>query len=187
MSMINVNDLKNGITIMFDGNIYQVLEFMHVKPGKGGAFVRSKLKNLRTGSIIDHTFNAGIKVEKAVIDKKTAQFLYKSGNSYIFMDMDTYEQVAIEENQIREEIKYLKENLEVELIFFNNEMLGINLPEKIDFLITNTEPAVRGNTATSATKEAVLETGMVVRVPLFIKEGEIIIVSTRDGKYFSRK
>ncbi len=185
--MINVNDFKTSMTIMFDGNIFQVLEFMHVKPGKGPAFVRSKLKNLRTGSIIDHTFNAGIKVEKAMIEKKKVQYLYKSGDSYIFMDMDTYDQVSLSQVQVAEEARFLKENIELELIFYKDEMLGVNMPEKIDLIVNRTEPAVRGNTATSATKEAVLETGIVVRVPLFIEEGEVIIVSTRDGKYISRK
>ncbi|MDD3048591.1 MAG: elongation factor P [Bacilli bacterium] len=185
--MINVNDFKNGMTIGFDNNIYQILEFLHVKPGKGPAFVRTKLKNLRTGAIIDHTFNAGIKVEKAMVEKKTMQYLYNQGNTYFFMNMETYEQVEINKDQILDEIKVLKENLEVETIFYENELLGIILPEKVELVVVSTEPGVRGNTATSATKDAILETGLSVRVPLFINEGETLIISTKDNKYVSRK
>lgn len=184
--MINVNEFKNGVTIEFDGNIFQVLEFLHVKPGKGPAFVRTKLKNLRTGAIIDHTFNSGIKVAKASIDKRTMQFLYKQGNKYVFMNMETYEQVELDESQIEDDINYLKENLEVEIIFYKDEMLGIVLPEKIEVVITSTEPGVKGNTATNATKDAIVETGLSVKVPLFVNEGDVIIISTRDGKYVSR-
>lgn len=185
--MINVNDFKTGQTISYDGNLYQVLEFQHVKPGKGAAIVKAKLKNLRTGSIAEYTFNAGIKVPTAHVEKQKMQYLYCDGNTYSFMNMDTYEQVEISKSQIEEEVKYLKEGLEVIIIFFEGEMLGIELPEKIDFKITKTEPAVKGNTATNATKDAIVETGMLVRVPLFIEEGEEIIVSTKDGKYVSRK
>ena len=185
--MINVNDFKVGVTIMYEGNIYQVLEFQHVKPGKGAAIVKSKLKNLRTGSIVEQTFNSGIKVPTAHISKTKMQFLYATGDSYSFMNMETYEQVDVDIKQIENEAKYLKEGLEVILIFFENELLGIELPEKIDYVITETEPAVKGNTATNATKDAILETGMTVRVPLFIEQGEEIIVSTKDGKYVSRK
>ena len=185
--MINVNDFKTGMTINYDGNLYQVLEFQHVKPGKGAAIVKAKLKNLRTGSIAEYSFNAGIKIPTAHVSKITMQYLYNTGDSYSFMNMETYEQVDIDKSQIKDEVKYLKEGLEVVLIFFENEMLGIELPEKIDYKITNTEPAIKGNTATNATKDAIIETGMLVKVPLFIGEGEEIIVSTKDGKYVSRK
>ena len=185
--MINVNDFKTGVTINYDGNLYQVLEFQHVKPGKGAAIVKAKLKNLRTGSIAEYSFNAGIKIPTAHVSKISMQYLYNTGDSYSFMNMETYEQIDIDKSQISEEVKYLKEGLEVVLIFFENEMLGIELPEKIDYRITNTEPAIKGNTATNATKDAIIETGMLVKVPLFIEEGEEIIVSTKDGKYVSRK
>ena len=185
--MINVNDFKTGVAINYDGNLYQVLEFQHVKPGKGAAIVKAKLKNLRTGSIAEYSFNAGIKIPTAHVSKITMQYLYNTGDSYSFMNMETYEQVDIDKSQIKDEVKYLKEGLEVVLIFFENEMLGIELPEKIDYKITNTEPAIKGNTATNATKDAIIETGMLVKVPLFIGEGEEIIVSTKDGKYVSRK
>ena len=185
--MINVNDFKNGQTINYDGNLYQVLDFNHVKPGKGAAIVKAKLKNLRTGSIAEYTFNAGIKVPTAHVEKQKMQFLYADGDNYSFMNMETYEQVELNKKQIENEVKYLKEGLEVIIIFFEGEMLGIELPEKISFKITKTEPGIKGNTATNATKDAIIETGMLVKVPLFIEQDEEIIVSTRDGKYVSRK
>ena len=185
--MINVNDFKTGVTISYEGNIYQVLDFQHVKPGKGAAIVKAKLKNLRTGAIAEQTFNAGIKIPTAHINKQQMQYLYSSGTIYSFMNMETYEQIDIDESQIKNEVKYLKEVLEVYITFYEQEMLGIELPEKIDYKITSTEPAIKGNTATNATKDATIETGLLVRVPLFIDEGEEIIVSTKDGKYVSRK
>ncbi len=185
--MINVNDFKVGQTITYEDNIYQVLEFQHVKPGKGAAIVKAKLKNLRTGSIAEYSFGAGTKVPKAHINKQSMQFMYKTGTTYSFMNMETYEQIDLDESQIVNEAKYLKEGLEIFVIFYESEMLGVELPEKIDFKITKTEPAIKGNTATNATKDAIIETGMLVRVPLFIEEGEEIIVSTKDGKYVSRK
>lgn len=185
--MINTNDFKIGLTITYEGNLYQVLEFQHVKPGKGAAIVKTKLKNLRTGSIVEQTFNSGIKVPTAHVDKIKMQYLYNDGNMYSFMNMNTYEQVEIDKSQISNEVKFLKEGLEVILYFYENEMLGIELPEKIDFKIIQTEPAVKGNTATNATKDAIIETGYLVKVPLFIEQDEEIIVSTKDGKYVSRK
>lgn len=185
--MINTNDFKTGLTITYECNLYQVLEFQHVKPGKGAAIVKTKLKNLRTGSIVEQTFNSGIKVPTAHVDKIKMQYLYNDGNMYSFMNMNTYEQVEIDKSQISNEVKFLKEGLEVILYFYENEMLGIELPEKIDFKIIQTEPAVKGNTATNATKDAIIETGYLVKVPLFIEQDEEIIVSTKDGKYVSRK
>lgn len=185
--MINTNDFKTGLTITYEGNLYQVLEFQHVKPGKGAAIVKTKLKNLRTGSIVEQTFNSGIKVPTAHVDKIKMQYLYNDGNMYSFMNMNTYEQVEIDRSQISNEVKFLKEGLEVILYFYENEMLGIELPEKIDFKIIQTEPAVKGNTATNAAKDAIIETGYLVKVPLFIEQDEEIIVSTKDGKYVSRK
>ena len=185
--MINTNDFKTGLTITYEGNLYQVLEFQHVKPGKGAAIVKTKLKNLRTGSIVEQTFNSGIKVPTAHVDKIKMQYLYNDGNMYSFMNMNTYEQVEIDKSQISNEVKFLKEGLEVILYIYENEMLGIELPEKIDFKIIQTEPAVKGNTATNAAKDAIIETGYLVKVPLFIEQDEEIIVSTKDGKYVSRK
>ena len=185
--MIGVNDFKTGMTITYEGNLYQVLEFQHVKPGKGAACVKTKLKNLRTGSIVENTFNSSIKVEKAHVSKQNMQFLYSDGDTYNFMNMETFDQIEINKSQIQEEVKYLKENLMVDIIFYEGEMLGINLPEKVDYVVTKTEPAIKGNTTNNAQKDAEIETGLSVRVPLFIEQGEEIVVSTKDGKYVSRK
>ena len=185
--MIGVNDFKIGMTILYEGNIYQVMDFQHVKPGKGAAFVKAKLKNLRTGAIIENTFNSSVKVEKARIEKHPMQFLYADGDDYNFMNMETYEQIAINKSKIMEESKFLKENLDVDIIFYEGEMLGLNLPEKIDVVVTKTEPAVKGNTSSNAQKDAIVETGLLVKVPLFIEQGEEIVIYTKDGKYVSRK
>lgn len=184
--MVNANDIKNGMTILFEDNIYVVLEFSHVKPGKGAAFVKAKLKNLRTGSIVEKTFNSSIKLERAMIQKVDMQYLYNSGESYNFMNMETYEQIEIPANSLGDDAKFLKENLSVNITFYEGEVLGIILPDKIEYIITKTEPAVKGNTTNNATKEATIETGLVIKVPLFIEEGETILVSTSDGKYVSR-
>ncbi len=184
--MISTNDFKNGMTIEVDNNIYTILEFQHVKPGKGPAFVRTKLKNLRTGSTIDKTFNAGVKVGTAHIDKKNMQFLYSMSDTYYFMDMTTFEQVELKKDMIEDSIKYLKENLEVEVIFFEGELLGLNLPDKVTMKITASEEAVKGNTTSGAMKDATVETGYTLKVPLFVGEGEEIVISTKDGKYVSR-
>ncbi len=185
--MITTADFKTGLTIEFEGNIYQIIEFMHVKPGKGGAFVRSKLKNLRSGATIDYTFTAGVKVEKAQIDKINVQFLYKDGSSYIFMDTDSYDQISLDVSQIEYEIKFLYEGLSVQLMIYNHsEVLGVILPDKIVLEVTETEPGVRGDTKTSANKDAILETGLLVKVPLFIEIGDKLVISTADGSYVSR-
>ncbi|NLA33894.1 MAG: elongation factor P [Tenericutes bacterium] len=183
---INVNDFKTGVTILYEGNIFTVLEFQHVKPGKGSAFVRSKLKNLRTGAIIDVTFNSATKVDTALIEKQNMQFLYNMGDIYYFMNMDTYDQLELNKSQIEDQIVFLKENLEVLITSYNGEILGITLPDKIEMKVTSTEPGVKGNTTSSAQKDATLETGMVIKVPLFINDGEKVFVSTKDGKYVSR-
>jgi translation elongation factor P len=184
--MFNVNDIKNGISILFEDNLYTVLEFQHVKPGKGAAFVKTKLKNLRTGSTIEKTFNSSIKLERALIDKRAMQFLYATGDSYTFMDNESYEQLELLGTQLGNDKLYLKDGLEVIISVYQGEILGVILPEKIELTITQTEPAVKGNTTNNATKDAILETGLSVRVPLFIEDGEVIIVNTKDGSYSSR-
>lgn len=184
--MINTNDLKNGITIEIESAIFVVMETQHVKPGKGAAIVKAKLKNLRTGSIVEKTFNAGIKVPTARIEKQQMQYLYNMNDLYYFMNMETYEQLELSKDQIGDDALYLKENLEVYITMFDGEVLGIQLPDKIELVITQTDDAVKGNTATNALKDAICETGLKVRVPLFINQGETIIISTSDGKYVSR-
>ena len=184
--MINVNDLKVGMTIMYENNIYSVMDTQHVKPGKGAAFVQAKLKNLRSGAIIENRFNSSDKVEPARIERKPMQYLYQMNDVYYFMDMNTYEQVEINKSQIGDDAELLKENLTVDIMFFEGEMLGMNLPDKIELKVTHTEPAVKGNTTSSAMKDATLETGKVIKVPLFIEEGEELLISSKDGKYVSR-
>lgn len=183
---ININDIKNGMTIIMDGNLSQIVEFQHVKPGKGPAFVRIKLKNLRTGAIVEDTYNTNLKVEKAHIDKMPMQYLYQDGNRYVFMNTQTYDQVEVPEDKLEEEKKFLKEGMEITIDFYEGEIIGITLPEKIEFEVIETEPAVKGNTTNNAMKDATIETGFTVKVPLFINQGEKIIISTKDGKYSSR-
>ena len=181
--MISTNDLKNGITIEVDGAIFVVLNTEHVKPGKGAAIVKAKLKNLRTGAIFEQTFNAGIKVATARIEKQLMQYLYNMNDVYYFMNMDSYEQLELDKSSVGDDANFLKENLEVYITSYEGEVLGLQLPDKVELVVTHTEPAVKGNTTNNALKDAEVETGMNVRV---IEEGETIIVSTADGKYVSR-
>lgn len=184
--MFNVNDIKNGMTLIFEDQLYICLEFSHVKPGKGAAFVQAKLKNLRTGSIVEKRFNSGVKLEKAMITKQQMQYLYANGDDYNFMNMDTYEQIDLTASQIGDDVKFLKEGINVYVTFFEGEMLGIELPDKITYTVEKTEPAVKGNTTNNALKEAYMDNGLMVKVPLFVEEGDNIIVSTKDAKYDSR-
>lgn len=184
--MININDIKNGMTIMIDGDIYQIVEFLHVKPGKGPAFMKIKLRNLRSGGILDKTFNTNVKFEKANINKQNVQYLYNTGDTYYFMNMETYEQLELSKKQIGDATNYLIENMNVCVILYEGELLGIDLPDKVELTVTATEPAVKGNTANNAMKDATVETGLVVKVPLFIEEGEKILITTSNGKYSSR-
>ena len=184
--MINVNDIKNGVTIMIEGQIYQVVEFLHVKPGKGSAFMKTKLRNLRTGGIVEKTFNTNVKFEKANINKQNVQYLYNTGDTYFFMNMESFEQLELSADQIGDNKNYLIENMNVYVILYERELLGIDLPDKVEFTVVETEPAVRGNTTNNALKDATVETGLVVKVPMFIEQGEKILVTTADGKYSSR-
>lgn len=184
--MISVNDFRTGLTIEVDNSIWQVIEFQHVKPGKGAAFVRSKLRNLRTGAIQEKTFRAGEKVNKAHIENRKMQYLYANGNMHAFMDNETYEQLELPESSIIEQLKYIKENMEVNILTYEGEVIGVDLPNSVELKVTETEPGVKGDTAQGATKAATLETGLVVQVPLFINEGEVLIINTSEGKYVSR-
>ena len=183
---ININDIKNGMTIIIDGNLCQIVEFQHVKPGKGSAFVRMKLKNLRTGAIVENSYNTNIKIERARVEHNPMQFLYVNGDNYVFMNTETYDQVEVPGNKLESEKKFLKEGLEIKLDYYEGELIGVTLPEKIEFEIVETEPAVKGNTTNNAMKDAKIETGYTVKVPLFINQGEKIIISTSDGKYSGR-
>ena len=184
--MISNKDIKNGITIQVDGEIFVVMETQHVKPGKGAAIVKAKLKNLRSGAIFEKTFNAGVKVQTARIEKQLMQYLYSMNDEYYFMNMETYEQISLTKDHLGDGVNFLIENAEVYVTSFEGEVIGIDLPDKINLKVTHTEPAVKGNTTNNALKDATVETGLLVRVPLFIEEGETIVVSTSDGKYVSR-
>jgi elongation factor P len=183
---INVNDIKNGMTIIIDGKLCLIEDFQHVKPGKGSAFMRMKLRNLKTGAVVENTYNTNIKIEKARVDRLPMQFLYADGNNYVFMNTETYDQMEIPKEKIEEQVKYLKEGLEVTIAMYEGEILGLNLPEKVEYEIIETSDAVKGNTTNNATKDATIETGYTVRVPLFIENGEHIMISTEDGKYAGR-
>ncbi len=184
--MISTADFKTGLTILYKDHIYQILDFQHVKPGKGSAFVRTKLKDCRTGSTIEYNFNAGEKLEQAVIEKKKMQYSYSMGESYCFMDLETWEQIEIPTERLEWEKNFLVESMEIEIVFYGEEIIGINLPEKLTLTVTQSDPAVAGNTATNAMKEATLETGFVIKVPMFIKTGDKVVVTTSDGKYSAR-
>jgi len=184
--MFNVNDIKNGMTIKYEGNIYQVVEFQHVKPGKGSAFVKTKLYNLRTDSTLEITFNAGIKLERADIRKSQMAYLYNDGTNFVFMDNNTYEQLEIPESKLENNVRFLKEGLNVEVMNYEGEIIGVTLPEKVSYKVISAPDAVKGNTTSGAQKDVTIETGYTVKAPLFISEGEDIIITTRDGKYSSR-
>ena len=183
---ININDIKNGMTIILDGNLCQIIEFQHVKPGKGSAFVRMKTKNLRTGAVVENSYNTNIKIERARVEHNPMQFLYANGDNYVFMNTETYDQVEVPGSKLENEKRFLKEGIEIKLDYYEGELSGVTLPEKIDFEVVETEPAVKGNTTNNAMKDAKIETGYTVKVPLFISQGERIIISTSDGKYSSR-
>ena len=184
--MIDVNDIKKGTTLQYEGNIFRVVDFMHVKPGKGAAFMKTKMQNLRTGATIESTFNTNVRFDDAKIDRIKVQFLYADTDSYNFMDVNTYDQFELRADQVGDNKNFLKEGMEVDITKFENEILGISVPEKVVFTVISTEPAVKGNTTNNTFKDATIETGFLVKVPLFIEEGEEIIVTTEDGKYYSR-
>jgi elongation factor P len=184
--VISVNDFKTGLTVEVDGDIYTVLEFQHVKPGKGAAFVRSKLKNLRNGNTVEKTFRAGETIGRAMIENRDVQYLYASGQEHTFMDNETYDQFTLTSDQLKWELNFLKENMNVKIVSYQGEILGINLPNSVELKVIETEPGIKGNTATGATKNAKVETGLNVQVPLFINEDDVLLIDTREGKYISR-
>lgn len=184
--MITTNDFKTGITIQSEGNLFMVIEFQHVKPGKGSAFVRSKLRNLRTNAVIDKTWRAGEKVATAHIEKLKMAYLYSMGDVFVFMNNETYEQLEIRRDQIEFQLNFIIENMEVSVIMFEGEILGVDIPEKVTLEVTEADPAVKGNTATNATKDCVVETGYKLQVPLFINRGDKIVINTSTGKYDTR-
>ncbi|RDU35144.1 elongation factor P [Neobacillus piezotolerans] len=184
--MISVNDFRTGLTIEVDGGIWRVMDFQHVKPGKGAAFVRSKLRNLRTGNVNEKTFRAGEKVAKAQIDNRRMQYLYASGEQHIFMDNESYEQIELPASVIEYELKFLQENMEVSIMMYHGETLGVELPNTVELEVTETEPGIKGDTASGGSKPATMETGLVVHVPFFVNQGDRLIINTTDGSYVSR-
>ena len=184
--MISSNDFRTGVTIELDGSVWRVVEFLHVKPGKGSAFVRTKLKNVQSGNVVERTFRAGETVPQANIEKRTMQYTYKDGGDFVFMDMETYEEARLRPEQIGDRVKYIKEEMEVNVLFWEEQILEVELPTSVFLEVTDTDPGVKGDTATGGTKPATLETGAQVMVPLFISIGEKIKVDTRDGSYLGR-
>jgi elongation factor P len=184
--MISVNDFKTGVTVELDGAAYQVVDFQHVKPGKGAAFVRAKLKNLQTGATVERTFRGGEKISKAHVDRREMQYLYNDGQDYICMDNENYEQISISKSQIGDGVKWLLENMNIYVLIFQGNIIGLELPNFVELRVTETEPGIKGDTATGATKNATLETGAVIQVPLFVEEGDVLRIDTRTGQYMER-
>jgi len=184
--LISSNDFKTGVSIEIDGDAYIVVEFQHVKPGKGAAFVRAKLRNLRTGAVVERTFNAGEKMPKAHLDRRNMQYLYHDGTYYVFMDNESYEQSLLTEEQMADSKNYLIENMNISVLFFKGDIIGVDLPSQVELEVIETEPGIKGDTASGGNKPATLQTGAVVRVPFFINVGDVIRVNTKTGEYIER-
>ena len=183
---VSTADFRKGLKIELEGEPYTIVDFLHVKPGKGGAFVRTKLKSLATGNVIDKTFRSGEKVQSPALDERNMQYLYREGERYHFMDSETYEEFTLTQDQLGEHKAFLGENIEVKVLFHNEQAIGVELPIFVELKIVRTEPGVRGNTASGGSKPANLETGAVIQVPLFLNEGDVIKVDTRTGEYIER-
>ncbi|WP_323611186.1 elongation factor P [Erysipelothrix enhydrae] len=184
--MIQSNDLRAGMSIIYEDNLYQVLDTSHNKTAQRQMIIKAKVRNMRSGSVTELTMIGGDKVEQAHIDKRVMQYLYDAGEELVFMDGETYEQLEIAKSRLEWEMNFMKENQDITVVFYESEVLGVNLPEKIALTVTQAEPAVKGDTATNAQKNAVVETGLEIRVPLFISEGEVVLINTTDGKYSGR-
>jgi elongation factor P len=185
--MISSNDFRPGVSIEWNGGVWKVVEFLHVKPGKGSAFVRTKLRNVQNGNVVEQTFRAGETVPQANLEKSTMQHTYKEGDDYVFMDMETYEESRLSAKQIGDRVKYLKEGMEVNVIRWNNQVIDVELPNTVVLEVTQTDPGVKGDTATGGSKPAIVETGAQVMVPLFISIGERIKINTSEDKYIGRE
>ncbi len=186
MGVVMSNDAKPGTFLEVESVLYQVVEYNHVNPGKGGAFVRLKLRNLRQGTLVERTFNSGMKLNMPEVEEKKMQYSYQQGSEYIFMDQDTYEQHPLSKETLGDAIKWLKEDMVVEMLMYNGETMGIEMPPKVELKITQTMPGVRGNTVNNASKDATVETGAVIQVPMFIEEGTVVRIDTRTGEYLER-
>lgn len=184
--MYSTAEFRKGLRIEIDGKLWVIVEFQHVKPGKGGAFVRTKLKNLETGQVVEQTFRSGAKVDKPDFEEKFVQYLYQEGDQYVFMDNTTYDQIYVSAENLGEAVNFMYPNIEVQVSYFNGKPIGVELPVSVVLEVTQTEPGVKGDTATGATKSATLETGFTVQVPLFINEGDKLKIDTRTGEYQER-
>ncbi|MBR5586675.1 MAG: elongation factor P [Clostridia bacterium] len=184
--MISAGDFRNGVTFELDGSVFQVIHFQHVKPGKGAAFVRTKIKNIITGGVVERTFSPTDKMPKAHVERKDMEYLYNDGELYYFMDTETYEQLPLSTDLLEDSLPYLKENMVVKVLSFKGSVFGVEPPNFVELEVTETEPGVKGDTATGATKPAIVETGATVMVPLFVNTGTIIRVDTRTGDYMER-
>ena len=183
---VSTNDLKNGMTLDLDGTLFQVVEFQHVKPGKGGAFVRTKLRNVRTGAVVERTFNAGVKIGLAIVERKEMQYLYRDDDAFTFMDMESYEQIPVEAGVVGGGASWLSEGSTAQVSMHQGTPIAVELPASVALAIAKTQPAVKGDTKTNAMKPAVLETGVEIQVPMFVDEGERVKVDTRSGEYIER-
>ena len=183
---VSTNDFKNGMTLDLDGTLFQIVEFQHVKPGKGGAFVRTKLRNLKTGGVVERTFNAGVKVGMAIVERKDMQYLYRDGDSYLFMDLETYDQIPVPSSIMGEQGHFLSEGATAQVALHEGTPISVDLPASVVMTIIETQPAVKGDTKTNTLKAATVETGYVVQVPLFVGTGEKVKIDTRSGAYIER-
>jgi len=186
MPAITTNDLKNGITLQLENGLFTVIEFQHVKPGKGGAFVRTKLRNLKTGNVLEKTFNAGIRVEQAMLEKKDMQFLYRDGDDYVFMDTESYDQINVAPVALGDAADYIIESMIAITATHNNDIVSVEIPASVELLIANTEPGIQGDRVSGARKPAELQTGKTIQVPLFVNIGDKVKVDTRSGEYLTR-
>ena len=184
--MISAGDFRNGLTFEYDGNVYQVVEFQHVKPGKGAAFVRTKMKNVMTGAVVERTFNPTEKVEPARIERKDMEYLYEDSGLYYFMDQETYEQIPLGQEQLGDALKFVMENMVVKILSYKGNVFAVEPPTFVEMKVIETEPGVKGNTATNVTKPATVESGAIITVPMFVNEGDTIRIDTRTGEYMER-
>jgi elongation factor P len=186
MPAITTNDLRNGMTLELDNGLFQVVDFQHVKPGKGGAFVRTKLRNVRTGNVLERTFNAGVRVEQAIVDRQDMQFLYRDGDQYVFMNTSTYEQISVAPAALGSAAEYLVEQAIAQIAQYQGQIIGVEIPASVELTVAQTEPGVQGDRVSGARKPARLETGKTVQVPLFVETGDRVKVDTRSGEYITR-
>jgi len=184
--MVSAGDFRNGVTFDMDGSVFQIIEFQHVKPGKGAAFVRTKIRNVITGSVTERTFNPSDKFPEAFVERKDMQYLYNDGELYYFMDMETYEQIPLDKEKLPDNFDFVKENVIVKIISYKGNVFGVEIPNFVELLVTHSEPAIKGDTVNNTLKPATMETGVTIKVPMFISEGDILRIDTRNGEYLER-